>query len=151
MEAQGPLPLAFQAPDFSPLSTPSNKYAAYALEKANRIKGFEDQILEKSMRILSHSMDFCEIDDTEINIPPEWIAEANGDMKIAKARFRVAKGSQKATAEQPGGIKTAVQTAMGIIRARSTEKQGPRVLNIGVVNISSPLPVFPVMDVEADE
>jgi hypothetical protein len=147
-----PVPLAFQsAPDFSPLATPSADRAALLAEKADRLKSFEDQIFEKSMRILSHSMDFADIEEDQDFVPQEWIDEAGGDMKLARARFRVAKGSWKGTADQPAGIKTAVQTAMGIIRARSTEKQGPRVLNVQVVNLSGPLPVFDAIDVEPQE
>lgn len=140
-----------QQPDLSPLSTPSSDYAAYALEKQNRLKNMEDAILAKSMRILESSLDFPDIDEDTVDVPQEWIDEAGGDEKIAKARFRVAKGSWKSTADQPAGIKTAAQIMTGIIRARSTERQGPRVLNVQVVNLSGPLPVFDTIDVEPNE
>lgn len=144
-------PLAVAEPDFGPLQTPTNQYKDYSLEKQARIKGFEDQILEKSLSILNDSLGATDIEGDELDIPQEWIDEAKGDMKRARTRFRIAKANWKTGAEAPAWVRLAQHTALGIIKARATEKAGPRILNVGHVTISSPMPEFPVIDVEPNE
>lgn len=142
------------ATNTTPLARANNRAEAHrlALEKAQRIKGFEDEILENSLAVVSGAMAFMEIDaDTsDEDMPASFIEKCGGDIEKAKMRMRLARSAWMSRNEAPAGLDMAVRISTNIIRARAVEKAGPRVLNVGVVQMSAPLPVFDTIDVEAE-
>lgn len=139
----------------SPLARANSRTEAHmlALEKAHRIKGFEDEILENSLAVVSGTMAFMELDPEtpDHEVMPDFLERCGGDEKKARARLRLARAAWMNRTEAPVGIDAAIKISSNIIRARAVEKAGPRVLNVGVVHMSAPMPVFDVIDVEAQE
>lgn len=124
-----------------------------ALEKAAKIKQFEDEILEDSLNVVSAVLSFSDIsgpDHDEEDIPQLWLDRCGGDRVLAAKRMRIAKEAWKPKNMAAAAVDVATKISSSIIKARSVEKGGPRVLNISVVHLSQPLPTFDVIDVESE-
>lgn len=140
-------------------------------EKAHHrhLRALEDKVLEHSLRIVADAMHFDEVDDNAAEelerlaavaeamrrgeppspatavapqqvIPAHWIAELGEEG--AKRRMRMARAAWKPIKDSAVGFKIATQVFTGIVKARSVEKGKPVELNIGVVQLSAPLPQF---------
>lgn len=140
----------FQAPQMAEIVASERDPEALQREKLERIREFEDQMLMRASRIVEDAMSFAEIDEMhpEGMIPREWMEQCGHDRDRAEAKMRVAKAAWKGTRDMPGGIKIAAQVMTSIIKARSLEKQGPKQLNVQLVQISTAMPQFAVLDVE---
>lgn len=124
-----------------------------AIEKAAKIKQFEDEILEDSLGIVDAVLSFGDITGEfhdESQIPQHWLDRANGDREAAKKRMRIAKAAWMNKGSAPIAFDVATKISSSIIKARSVEKAGPRVLNIQLVQLSAPLPTFDVIDVDSE-
>ena len=137
----------------------------------NHLRRLEDKVLEHSLRIVADAMHFDEVDDpgpaeaaaaaaalallqapagqpvlgvtpvtVEAPIPQAWIDELGEEG--AKRRMRMARAAWKPIKDSAVGFKIATQVFTGIVKARATEKGRPVELNIGVVQLSAPLPEF---------
>ena len=53
--------------------------------------------------------------------------------------------------DAPVAIATATKVLTGIVRARATEKAGPKQLNLNMVSITAPLKQLEVIDIEGEE
>jgi hypothetical protein len=129
-------------------TTPIAATKGNELDRVRQIKSFEEQILVRALEVSDSVLRFAEIEPTDTQPPEEWIRELGE--KAAQERFRIAKAAWMGANEAPIGIKTSAQLAASIIKARSTEKSGPKQLNIGVVHLSAPIPTFDVVDVEPE-
>lgn len=114
--------------------------------KAEQLRSIEDSILERSQKVISDAMYFGEFDPEDPEPPQRWVDELGIDG--ARERLRMAKYALMAAKEAPVGLSIAKATFASIVKARATEKQGPRQLNVNVVNMTAPLPEFRVIEVE---
>jgi len=121
------------------------KKDALALQQ-DRLQELQDQLLERSLSIVDSSMRFADIDPTTTEPPQAWIDELG--MDGAKVRLRVAQSAWAAAKDAPVGIKVASSVLVGILKAKATEKQGPRTLNVAVVHMTAPMPQFPEQEIE---
>jgi hypothetical protein len=116
----------------------------------DRLRGLEDDLLESSLAVVGGTCDFAELDPEDFNtIPQAWIDEL-GEERAAK-KHRMAKAGWLPAKEAPIAISTATKIVTGIVRARATEKSGPRSLNINMVKMTAPMPDFEVVDVGDDD
>lgn len=113
-----------------------------------RLATMQDELLERSLSVVDASMRFAEIEPDTKEPPQEWIDELGGNVEKARRRLRVARAAWMSTSEAPVGIKVASAVAVGIIKAKATEKAQPRTLNIQVVQMTAPMPTFPEQDLE---
>lgn len=106
---------------------------------AERLKSIEDDLLEESLRIVRDTMKFRDIDADGAEIPAEW-ADLPPEEQVK--RLRIAKAAWQNAKNAPVGLTIARQTVTGILKARSTEQQQPRQLNIAV-QFNMPATVYP--------
>ena len=125
------------------------------------LRAAEDKVLKQSLDTLEGLLDFSalgfdekgQLDENQI--PFEWglLSDAEKARKIRLARYGCL-----SSADIPHGAKLAHATAMGIIKARATEKSGNRVLNLEISSFPAPAPLekgkesldadFEVVDIE---
>lgn len=125
------------------------------------LRAAEDRVLKQSLDVLEGLVNFSalgfdekgQLDENQI--PFEWnlLSDAEKARKIRLARYGCLP-----SADIPHGAKLAHATAMGIIKARATEKSGSRVLNLEISSFPMPAPLerpkealdadFEVVDVE---
>lgn len=120
--------------------------ASPAYIQHQRLTSMQDDLLERSLMVVDASMAFAEIDPESKKPPKKWV-EDMGEQE-ALIRWRIARAGWMSAKDAPVGIKVASAVAVGIIKAKATEKAGPKQLNIALVQLSSPLPQFPEQDVE---
>lgn len=116
-----------------------------AEERANELRSLEDQIHKNALTIIDDSMYWTHVSPHQEKPPQAWVDEL-GEAG-ARRRLITARMNHLSSREAPVGIKTAGLVAMGITRARSTERQAPRSLNISLVQMSAPLPEFPELEI----
>jgi hypothetical protein len=116
-----------------------------AEKKAESLRSIEDGLLERSMKIMAHTLDFASIpfDMTE---PDEAFRAKHG--KDADEAFRIMKAAQMSAKDAPVGLLLSQRTQASIIKARSTDKVKPSGLNIAVQVVMN-APVYEEMDVES--
>lgn len=112
-----------------------------------RIRGIEDEMQERSLGIIDGVLAFADLPLEATEAPPEWVAQY-GKEGAAK-RFRLARHGMESAKDAPVAIKVAVSVHAAITKARATEKAGPKSLNIQFVQMSAPLPDFPVIEVDS--
>ena len=127
----------------------------------DQIRAAEDRVLKQCLDVVEGIVDFSalgfdeqgQVDENQI--PFEWHLLSDHE----KARkIRLAKFGMMSSADIPHGAKIAHATAMGIIKARATEKGGTKILNLEVSSFPAPAALteekesidaeFQVIDVE---
>jgi hypothetical protein len=150
------------APEAAPLTEVVDEPFDAASQRA-RLRSLEDDLLERTLRIIDGAMHFDEIDDPadgaspeavaagvddSLAIPEDWVREL-GFVK-AQRRMRMARAAWKGAKDGPVGLKLASQVFNGIVKARATEKAAPAQLNVISIQMTAPLPVFERMKVERE-
>lgn len=108
------------------------------------IKSIEDELLLEVSTIVRDAMCFRDIEPNAEFAPAEWyqsMVDKIGDGPAkdeAAKRFRMAKAAWMNSKEAPVGLKLAQNTMIGIIKARATEDQAPRPLNVAVQIVQAP-------------
>ena len=106
-----------------------------------QLAGLRNEVLEQSMGVLRDHLNFRHVDPYEkmedSKVFKEWAAEHGAEE--ATKMYRLAEAGWRTAANAPVGIKNAMNTAIGIIKANATEKGGSRVLNVGKIFIDSSL------------
>jgi hypothetical protein len=118
-----------------------SEYEADEKRRQDELRGVEDEIFMEAMTILGGALQFADVEFDATRPTQEFI-----DKMVAKGRdpekmFRIIKAGQMKGSEAPVGLMLAQKTAMGIIKARSTEKAEPKPLNVNVQVIQS-MPEF---------
>jgi hypothetical protein len=113
---------------------------------ANEIRAIEETLFLEHVKIVRDTACFRDVSPADKEPPPEWV-ESLGKEE-AWRKFRVAQSAWLPVKEAPVALAVASRIVTTAIKARATEKQGPRSLNMTVVQISSPMPVFPEQDIE---
>lgn len=113
----------------------------------DRLREIEDSLLTQSLSVIDDTLAFRDIAPEDTDPPPEWILQYG--KKEAMKRFRLAKAGWATKKDAPSGAAAAERVAVGIIKARATEKAGPKSLNIAVVQIAIGTPqTFPEREIE---
>lgn len=129
--------------------------AANAKISQEMLRSAEDKLFADSLAIVEASMEFAELgfDEQgqvdENDIPEEW---RNLTKREREKRIRLAKANWMPSNEVPHGVKMAHATMMGIIKARSVEQSGTKILNIENASFPAPAPLKGDFDIiEVDE
>lgn len=101
----------------------------------------EEDLFHQVSVILTDAMKFRDIAPDAEAPPVEWIRAIG--LAEAEKRFRIAKAAWASAKDAPAGLKLAKDAMVGMVRARATRDQGPRVLNATLIQTSAPMPVFP--------
>lgn len=108
------------------------------------IRSIEDEMLLEASTIVRDAMKWRDIEPSSVDAPTEWYQElkerlGDGPAKDeAIKRFRVAKAAWMSSKDAPIGLKLATQVMVGIVKARATEDQAPRPLNVAVQIVQMP-------------
>lgn len=138
----------FLAPEPPPLAKPEPIRLGPRGLRAEQLRDLEDQLLERSLTVVSDVLYARDIDPGQKEAPPEW-GDMDPDEKIK--RLRTANAGWMNKKDAPVFIATGVQVASGIIKARATEKAAPKTLNVQIVQMSAPLPQFEVIEMEPED
>jgi hypothetical protein len=109
----------------------------------------EDELYTGSLAVVGGTFDFAELDEKDLDKMPEGWIDSYGE-KEAKKRHRIAKAGWMPNKEAPVALTLATKVLTGIVRARATEKAGPKQLNINMVSMTAPLEELEVLDVEEE-
>ena len=120
-------------------------------EKADAaLDTIQDSIFRESLQVVDDGLHFADIEPDMLKEggkpPPEWVEELG--QKGAERRMRVAGYCLAPKKDAPMGISLAASTVAAISNARARSNQGPKTLNVQFVQISEPLPVLEVMEVD---
>lgn len=118
-------------------------------QREQTLKSLEAELFLESMQIVSDMNKFREIDPGQAEPPESWVEEMG--YKAAKERLRSANAGWMSKKDAPIAVQVAQAVVIGISRSRATEKQGPKTLNVQVVQMSAPLPQFPELLLSSGE
>lgn len=110
-----------------------------------RLRHMETALHQRAASILEYAMRAPELTKEMIEAeepPPEW-TRVMGSREEALKAFRIAQAAWASQKEAPTFLKLAQNFLAGAMKARATEKQGPRVLNATLVQVSGPAPTYP--------
>lgn len=138
----------FLPEETGPLALSPDHEIAPKRERLERLRDLEDQLLERALTGLSDGLYFRDIQPGQREPPPDW---QDMDPDEAQKRLRMANAAWMNKREAPVGLDLCKQVAVGIIKARATEKSAPKTLNVQVVQMSAPLPRFEVIDMDEDD
>lgn len=105
-------------------------------QRIERLRNIEDQLLEENLQIVGDAAKFRKIDPGQDQLPVEWLLELGAEG--ARERMRVAQAAWLPVKDAPIALKMAQSVALGIIKARATEKAAPRTLNVAFVQLPAP-------------
>ena len=117
-------------------------------ERMDRLRDLENTLLETSLAVVGDALSFRDIDAGATEAPPDW---GGMDPDEAVKRLRMANAAWMNKKDAPVGIELAKQVAVGIIKARATEKAAPKTLNVVQIQMSAPLPQFETVEMEPDD
>jgi hypothetical protein len=97
--------------------------------RLTRMLEIEDEVYQQASGILRAALDFCHIDPSQTDPPPEWVEQCG--LEAAKRRLNVAKQGWEPKSTSASGIDLAKSMVIGISRARrhTALQGGPREVN----------------------
>lgn len=131
-----------------PDNAPETKIVALPESISNGLARIEDDLLDKSAKIVDAVQAFAEIDPSDEHPPAEWVEKYG--KKAAIERHRLARAGWMSTKEAPIGIKVAHDTMMGIMRVRS-QRQVAGSINVAIqkaVLVVTPHQDLPTVDID---
>ena len=135
--AETPAPIVVEAPRVEVMTVLKSNSALAGKRRADEL---EEEIYQDAIRVTGASLKFAEVDEESSEPPEAWILEHG--LEEATVRHRIARYAQMNAKAAPVGLKMAVQTLQGMARARAERDQGPRTLNMQVVQVVAPMPQF---------
>lgn len=121
------------------------------VRKTDQLRAMEDELYEEAASILRDAMRFADVEmavpeGETLQVPKEWGREMSPER--AKKALRIAASAWMSAKDAPVALKLAAQTVTGVIKARATEKQGPRQLNVTFVKMVGAPQQFPELEVD---
>jgi hypothetical protein len=135
------------------------KKGTSSLEKIERgLKKIESELWEESSALMLATItDTFDVEPGQQGIPAEWTAELmsapEGEEREAKQRelkrrARIAAYALLPPKEAPVALQIAAKVHAGMVKARAVGDQGNKTLNVNVVTINAPMPVFEEKEIE---
>lgn len=115
------------------------------LRRHEQLTSMQDELFAGSMKNIRAMSMAAEINPEDPTIPDHWIQKFGAEDATIMHRVAMAGWQNKKNA--PVFLDTDKAVVLGIIRAKATEKSGPKHLNVSVVNMTAPPMMFPEMDV----
>lgn len=125
-----------------------------SLEKIERgLKKVENDLFEESLRVvhsaISHTFDLDPMKPDEV--PAEWLQELEDKTETLESlgkRKRIAQAAMLSPKEAPVALQIAAKVLGGMQKARAMGDQGAKTLNVNVVTINAPMPVFEEKEID---
>lgn len=117
-----------------------------AKTRPDTLRDVEEEIHEEAAAVIQDALRFSELAPEATEPPYEWVKEVG--MERAMKRFYTAKYALMNAKEAPIGLRIAKDTLLGMVRAKSKEKAGPKTLNMVVVQMTGSIPVFDEIEIE---
>jgi hypothetical protein len=115
--------------------------------KKTQLAELEDEVFRESEQIMRDCLAFAQLDPEKADeCPQEWILELGE--KEALRRWNTARMALMSPKEAPVGLQIATRLYVGITAARSTEKSLSKAIGVAFVEITRPLPQYPVKELE---
>ncbi len=97
--------------------------------RLSRMLDIEDEVYQQASGILRAALDFCHVNPSQTEPPPEWVEQYG--LEAAKQRLEVAKQGWTPKSLTASGIDLAKSMVIGISRARrhTALNAGPREVN----------------------
>lgn len=111
-----------------------------------KLKAFEDQILDKCMNIMAPALDFTEVDPENPEVIPKSISHMTAEQQ--QRWMRTARAAWMSNKDAPIGIKLAFTTMQTILNARAKTNVENKILNIESASFVNPSPKYDVLDVD---
>jgi hypothetical protein len=108
-----------------------------------KLKLYEDKILDDCMQIISPVLQFYKVDPENPTAIPKSIS--NLSLEQQEQWMRIARAAWASNKDAPIAIKLAFTTMQGIMNARAKQVQEGNVLNIQTANFVNPTPKFDVI------
>lgn len=125
-----------------------------SLEKIERgLKKLENELFDESLKVvhssISHTFDLdpASPEDT----PAEWLQEVKDGKETLESigkRKRIALAAWQSPKNAPVALQIAAKVLTGMQKARAMGDQGAKTLNVNVVTINAPMPVFEEKEIE---
>lgn len=115
-------------------------------QRIDLVRELEEEIYLENVQIVRDAARFVELRPDATEPPPEWIAKMGPE--AAWRRFHAAMGAWMGAKSAPVGLSLAKSIVLGVQRNRAMEKSAPKTLNMMMVQISAPLPVFEEEEIE---
>ena len=116
------------------------------------LKRLENQIYEEcNAVILSVVKDTFEIDPEDKELPAAWLADVEAGvltLEEAQKRKRIAQYALMSPKNAPVALQIAAKVLSGMHKARSAEGNVHRSLNVTVVQMTAPMPVFEEKEID---
>lgn len=131
-----------------------------SLERSEReLQRIENEIVTEASEVVLSVLKFSDINpDAPTELPADWQEELDSleqgsddhlrAMERMSKRARVARAGWMSAKTAPVALSIAKSVLVGAMKARAQADQGPKHLNINLVSISAPLPVFPEKKVD---
>jgi len=116
-----------------------------AEERSLEIRAAEDQLFEKHYGVTEDAAHWGDIVFGQKEPPAEWVAEVG--KRRAERRLRIANSAWMSAKDAPVGLLLSQRVVSSIVKARSTEKNAPRTLNVAVVQMPE-APQYPTITVK---
>ncbi len=127
-----------------------------SLEKIERgLKKVENDLFKESLAVvhssISHTFD---LDPENPNdLPAEWLQELEDKLVTEQElmkRKRIAQAAMLSPKEAPVALQIAAKVLSGMQKARAAGDQGNKTLNVNVVTINAPMPVFEEKEIDVE-
>lgn len=124
-----------------------------SLEKIEKgLKKIENDLYAESLKTvhssISHTFD---IDPATGEVPAAWLQEiedGEATMEEIDKRKRIALASWQSPKNAPVALQIAAKVLGGMQKARAMGDQGNKTLNVNVVTINAPMPVFEEKEID---
>ncbi len=128
------------------LSAIKTEATSLAAARQEKLKELENELFHENMAIMRDVACFRDIEPDCEHPPDNWVMELG--MAGAQKRLRVAKAAWMSSKDAPVALNVSKSILMGIIKARATEKAGPRSLNVAMVHMAAPQQEFEERELE---
>lgn len=136
---------------------PPPRQLTVAERRQEMLRETEEQVAREALEIVAGVLGMLEVDpddtdeDGNVLVPQVWadkvalgeMTQAEADKKLRAALYALMPGK-----DAPVGLKIALDTYAGILKARALEKGGPKTLQMVMVEMTAPAPVFDILEVD---
>lgn len=125
-----------------------------SLEKIERgLKKLENELFDESLKVvnsaITHTFDLDPENPNEV--PAAWLQEIEDGTETVESlgkRKRIALAAWQSPKNAPVALQIAAKVLSGMQKARAMGDQGAKTLNVNVVTINAPMPVFEEKEIE---
>jgi hypothetical protein len=119
--------------------------AGIVKSRAERIGEIEEELHQESATVIADALHFVDLDPEAPEMPAGWVEELGE--AAAKRRLRTAQYGLLPAKDAPVGLRIAKDALVGMAKVKAVKNAPAKTLNMIVVNMAGPLPVYEEMEV----